>query len=135
MQRIYKGKSKRSLPRVTFPGSFLLRPKEKHFTNTRESLKLLDEIDTAYVEKEHQNLLIIDVFSCQMAEPVIKKIQENSIKLVKVPPNMTNLFQTLDRTVNGAAKGLLKSKFNERCSSCIAEQLDEGKTIEMWKLS
>ena len=39
-----------------------------------------------------------------MTEPVIKKIRENSIKLDKVPLNMTQLFQPLDLTVNGVAK-------------------------------
>ena len=43
---------------------------------------------------------------------------------------MTNLFQPLDRTVNGAAKAFLKSKFTEWYSNCIAAQLDEGKAIE-----
>ena len=53
--------------------------------------------------------------SGQMIDPVIEKIRENSIKLVKVPPNMTQLFQPLELTVNGAAK---------------AVQLYEGKEIE-----
>ena len=72
-------------------------------------------------------LLIIDVFSGQMIDPVIEKIRENSIKLVKVPPNMTQLFQPLDLTVNGTAKAYMKRRFTEWYSRCIAVQLDEGK--------
>ena len=75
-------------------------------------------------------LLIIDVFSGQMTEPVMEKMRENNIKLVRVPPNMTNIFQPLDLTVNGAAKAYLKSKFTEWYSNSIAKQLDEGKIIE-----
>ena len=61
-----------------------------------------------------------------MTEPVIKKIQENNIKLVipPFPPNSTNIFETIDRTVNGAAKVFLKSEFTEWYISCIAAQLD-----------
>ena len=62
-----------------------------------------------------------------MTEPVIKKIQENSIRLVKVSPNM---IQPLDQTVNGAAKAFLKRKLTAWYSSCIAAQLDAGKAIE-----
>ena len=59
-----------------------------------ESLKSLDEIVIPYIEKERANLqlpddkpvlLITYVFSGQMTDPVIEKIRENSIKLVKVP--------------------------------------------------
>ena len=98
MQLIYEGKTERSIPRVKFPNSFSLSTNEKHFSNTLESLKLLDEIVIPYIEKERANLqlpdnqaavLIIDVFSGQMTDPVIEKIRENSIKLVKAPANMT----------------------------------------------
>ena len=65
-----------------------------------------------------------------MTEPVIKRIQENRIKLVKVSPNMIHLFQPLDPTVNGAAKAFLKSEFAEWYSSCTAAQLDNDKAIE-----
>ena len=101
MQLIYGGKTKKSFPRVKFPDSFSLSANEKHFSNTQESLKLLDEIIIPYIQKEREMLqlphdqpalLIIDVFSGQMTDPVIEKIRENSIKLVKLPPNMTQLF-------------------------------------------
>ena len=40
---------------------------------------------------------------------------------------MTNLFQSLDLTVNGS---FMKKKFTEWYSSSIAKQLDEGKAVE-----
>ena len=88
----------------------------------QESLKLIYEIITFYVEKEReridlgeeqQALSIIDVFSGQMTDPVIEKLKESNIKLTMVPANMTNLFQPLDLTVNGSAKAFLKKKFTE----------------------
>ena len=77
MQLIYKGKRKRSFPRVNFPSSFSLSANSKHFSNTQESLKLLDEIIILYVEEERKALnldnnqpalLIIDVFSGQFTK-------------------------------------------------------------------
>ena len=71
MQVIYGGKTQRGLLRVKFADSFLLNANEKPFNNTQESLKLINEITTPYVEKERemldlreeqQALLIIDVF-------------------------------------------------------------------------
>ena len=108
MQLIYGGKTERSFPKVKFPDSFSLSANEKHFSNTQESLKLIEEIITPYVEKERvmldlgkdqPALLIIDVFSGQMTDPVIQKLKENHIKVTRVPLNMMNLFQPLDITV------------------------------------
>ena len=139
MQLIYRGKTERSHPRFKFPDSFLVSANPKHFSNTEESLKLLDQIVIPYVESEreslnlapdHFSLLIIDVFSGQMTEPVMSKFRDNHVKLVRVPPNMTHLFQPLDLTVNGAAKSYLKRRFTEWCSSQIAKQLDSGKEME-----
>ena len=39
-----------------------------------------------------------------MANPVLKKLKEHNILLTRVPENMTNVFQTLDLTVNGYFK-------------------------------
>ena len=139
MELICRVKMERSIPRVKFHNSFSLSANEKHFSNMLESLKLLDEIVTPYIEKECANLqlrndqpalLMIDVFSRQMTGPVIEKIRENSIELVKVPANMTQLFQPLDLTVNGSAKAFMKRKFTKWYSSFISAQLAEGKEIE-----
>ena len=48
-----------------------------------------------------------------MTEPVLNKLRENGICLVRVPPNMTDLYQPLDLTVNGAAKAFMKWKYTE----------------------
>ena len=122
MQLIYGGKTKRSLLKVKYPDYFSLSVNEKHFGNTNESLKLIEDIITPYVEKERGKLdlsdnqpalVIFDVFSGQMTDPVMQKLKENFIKVVKVPANMTNLFQPLDLTVNGSAKAFMKRKFTE----------------------
>ena len=78
-------------------------------------LKLIDEIITPYVEKEQKmldlgqkqhSLLIINVFSGQMTDPVIEKLKGNIIKLARV-------HQLLDLIVNDSAKAFLRKKFTE----------------------
>ena len=139
MQLIYKGKTQRSFSRVNFPSSFSVSANSKHFSNTQKSLKFLDEIIIPYVEKEREALnldknqpalLIVDVLSGQVTRPIIDKMTENNIKLVKVPASMTRLFQPLDLTANGAAKASMKKSFTEWYSRCIIQELDSGKGVD-----
>ena len=73
------------MPKVKFPDSFSLSVNEKHFSNTNESLKLIEDIITPYVEKERGKLglsdnqpalVIFDVFSEQMTDPVMQKLKK-----------------------------------------------------------
>ena len=68
-------------------------------------------------------LLIIDVFRGQMTQPVLDMLKENSIFLVRVPANMTHLYQPLDLTVNRSAKAFFKRKFTEWYSNQIQRAL------------
>ena len=73
MQLIYQETTVQSLPRFDFPNSFSLGMNPKHFSNTAEALKIIDEIIVLYLRKikkrnelhlpqDHPSLLIIDVF-------------------------------------------------------------------------
>ena len=101
-------------------------------------MKLLDDI-IPYVKRERANLglgenqyalLVLDVFKGQMTEPVTKKMKDNHILFVRVPANMTNIFQPLDLTVNGSFKALMKSKFTEWYSKEISKQLQKKIPME-----
>ena len=72
MQLIYGGKTLQSLPRYKFPDSFSLSVNETHYSNRKESVKLLEEIIIPYVEAERTSrqldpnqkaLVIMDVSS------------------------------------------------------------------------
>ena len=58
--------------------------------------------------KDFLGLLIINVFSSQMTDSVIKVLIENIIKIVRVPLKIANLIQLLDFIVNGSAKAYIK---------------------------
>ena len=139
MQLIYGRKTAQSLPKFKFPESLSLSANPKHFSNTTESLKLLDEIIILYVKNEREQLklepsqpalLILDAFSGQMTTPVTDKLAENHIKYVKVPANMTNLFQPLDLTINRSTKAFMKKKLTEWYSLEVMKQLHSGKKAE-----
>ena len=60
MQLIYGSKTKQSLLKVKFRDSFSLNVNEKHFSNTNESFKLIEDIVTLYAEKERDKLGLSD---------------------------------------------------------------------------
>ena len=54
------------------------------------------------------------VFKAQTTDKYREHLDENNIAYVKVPPNLTHIFQPLDRNVNAFAKSFLKSRFQDR---------------------
>ena len=118
LQIIYGGKTKASLPRgFKFPDGFCLTQNPKHWSNEKETLKLIDEVINPYVVRKRaelqspstqQALLIWDVFKGQMTATVLEKLESLHIQLVAVPANMTHVFQPLDLTVNGSAKKYMR---------------------------
>ena len=138
MQLIYGSKTTQSLPKFKFLDSFSLSANPKHFSNTLESVKVIKEIVLPHINKQRQDLdkpnqaaiLIMDVFHGQMTEEVVSLLSTNNIWLVKVPNNMTHLFQPLDLTVNDHCKSYMKGKFAEWYRKQVEDALANGKKIE-----
>ena len=122
LQLIFKSKTNESLLKGTFPEEFSLSANEKNYSNEKESLKFLDEFILSYIQQEQKNLgpenqkalIIYDVFCAQTNDKVLKLLDDNNILVIKVPPNMTELFQLLDLTVNKVAKIFMKHKFSDK---------------------
>ena len=74
----------------------------------------------------------MDVFKGQVTKQVKDLLNENNIKLQKVPANLTDLFQPLDVQggPNGHAKRFMKNKFTLWYADQIKCELDKGKKIE-----
>ena len=53
-QIIYGGKTDQSLPKITFPAKFSTSVKEKHYSDTEEVFKYLQEIVMPYVIEERK---------------------------------------------------------------------------------
>ena len=58
VQLIYGGNTSQSFPKFSFPDSFSLSANPKHFSNTAESLKLLEEIIITYLDTEQEKLRV-----------------------------------------------------------------------------
>ena len=103
MQLIYGGKTNQSLLRFKFPESFSLSVNPKHYSNTLESIKIINKVIIPYVNAQREilsnpnqaALLIFNVFRSQIADEVTLLLQ-NNIYFVTVPNNVTHLFQPLD---------------------------------------
>lgn len=65
-----------------------------------------------------------------MTEPSKQKLQGNHILFIRVSASTTNIFQSLDLTVDSSFISLVKKKFTWWYSKEIDKQLDEGVAIE-----
>ena len=72
----------------------------------------------------------MDVFKGQMTNKVLGLLADNQILLKKVPPNLTNHFQPLDLTVNGAAKHFTKKKFVDWYAKQVITAIEKGVNID-----
>lgn len=61
MQMIYEGKTMLSLPKIKYPERVSLSVNESHYSNEKESFKLLEEIILFYIKRTRESL---DVASC-----------------------------------------------------------------------
>ena len=54
IQIIYRGKTDQSLPKIAFPAKFSTSVNEKHYSNTEEVIKHLQETVIPYVNEERK---------------------------------------------------------------------------------
>ena len=66
----------------------------------------------------------------QITEEVTSHLIQNNIYFVKVPNNMTHLFQPLDLTVNGDCKKFMKKKFSEWYTQQVDNAIQAGVKLE-----
>ena len=122
------------MPRFKFPKKFSLSYNETHYSNEKEACKFIEEILQPYIKKvierkglpvDQKSLVIMDVFKGQVTPMRLNLQKESNIVVVLVPSNM-NFLQSLDLTVNGYVKKLMRGKFNAWYLQ-IGNQLDAGK--------
>ena len=135
MQLIYKGKTKRSLPKFKFPNSFLVTFIENYWSNTDKSVEFFEEIIFPYLDKvkkenrypnEQYSLIVMDTFKGQDNDTLKELCSQNNCEVVIVPHNLTHKFQSLDISVNKAAKAFIQNLYNEWFSNQVAIQLKHG---------
>ena len=136
IQVIYEGKSKRCLPKYTFPASFDATFSGNHWSNTQKSLRFFKKTVFPHfknVQKakgypdEQMSLTIMDNFKGQDNDKIAKLCRKNNCALIILPHNLTNKFHPLDITVNKPVKSFINDKYNMCYTEQVAKQLNEGK--------
>ena len=122
LQVIYKGKTERCLPpKARDDKKCRFSYNEKHWSNNKETLRLIDGILLPYTEKtkkdlnlpnDQNSLLIWDAFTGQNTDAVKKRLSELNILAVNVPKNLTHLLQPLDLTTNATFKNIERKEFS-----------------------
>ena len=135
MQLIYKGKTKQSLPKYTFPKDFEVIFNEKHWANESTAISFIENIIVPYVNDEkvllglpeaQKTLLVYDFFKGHLTEKVNEIMALKNIVHELVPANMTNLFQPLDITINRVAKDIVRRCYSSYYSGEVMKQISAG---------
>ena len=116
IQLIYKGKTKRSVPKFKFPSTFSLSYTENRLSNTEISIEFFEQIIVPYLKmvkkenrypEEHYALIIMDTFRGQDNNRLRELCSENYCEVVIAPHNLTNKFQPLDISIYKSAKAFI----------------------------
>ena len=144
-QLIYGGKTKRCLPaQDLFPKGFLLSYNPNHWSNEKETQKLLTEVLIPYfTEKKkalglpqtHKSMIIWDDFRGHKTEATLELCEENNIVIAQIPPNFTHLLSPLDLTVNKKLKHLEQEDFSKYYSTAIANSVRNNPGIDVSELN
>ena len=121
IQLIYRGKSKKCLPKFTFFSNFLVTFTPKHWSNLEKCEDLFKVIifpyfsvkkkELGYPENQH-SLIIMDTFKGQDNEDLKRLCANSNCELVIVPHNLKNKFQPLDISINQWGKKFIWNKLN-----------------------
>ena len=71
---------------------------------------------------DQRALCIIDNFSAQCTDDVLRLLETHNIDTVFVPPNCTGTLQPMDLSINKPVKDLLRNKFHQWYSDEVAAQ-------------
>ena len=138
---IYTGKTDLCHPKVEFPKGFDITHSPNHWANKKIvisfSKKILFPFDNKKREslslsKDAKALLIFDVFKGQTTPAVNDLLKDNNCIVQHVPNNHTNLFQSLDISVNKSAKSFISDKYQEWYASEVTSQM--GKSIDPYNV-
>ena len=102
------------------PGRIGLATNPRHYSNTGELIKIIEEIISQRVKSQCEGskispdtpaLLIMNVFRGQMTSKVMDFLKKENILTRCVPSNTTHIFQPLDLPGKSWAKNVTKEKF------------------------
>ena len=143
-QLIYKGTTKRCLPSADLlPAGFLLSYNKTHWSNTEETLNILNNVIKPYVDQKKKSLgkpdsqkvvVIWDDFSAHNAPRVLSLLSMLGICTVDIPKNLTHLLSPLDLTVNKKLKDFEREACASYVSRSLADHIQHNPEVGDFKL-
>ena len=133
-QLIYKGKTPRCHPQVSFPEKWDIWHSENHWSNETTTKRYIENILLPFVSKKreelklsksHPALVIFDCFRGQTTDGIKKLLAKNNILTVPIPPNCTHKLQPMDVSINKPMKEELRKRFQAWYASEVEKQLKE----------
>ena len=110
--------------RITTPGT-LISVNPTHWSNEKETLKLLDSVikpycELAWLSPEQKALIIWDAFKRHICDSVKIRAKELNIVTADVPNNLTHLLSPTDFTANRSIKQMER---NSHCTRLNASRM------------
>ncbi len=159
LQLIWSGKTKRSIPKCTWPEGFLNcfsgpsskgNKKGTKWQNAKTIVEYLKHIVISYIENirkdkdiiaesefyEHKlgALLVMDHHWSHLCPEVEAALHNKNIDIRMIPKKATDLFSVLDVSINRPFKSYLKNEFTDLITRDITAQLKDGIHPENIKL-
>ena len=135
IQLIYAGTTPRCHPTIKFPNSFHITHSSNHWSNEPIVMEYLKKIIFPYLKKKRESLklqsdakalLIFDVFKRQTTSAVNELLKKTTLSSFMYATTTTNLFQSLDISVNKSAKAFIAGKDQDWYAEKVQEQLLKG---------
>ena len=131
-QLVYEGKTRRCIPKVSFPSGWDVTYTDNHWCNESTMKDYIHKIILPYVQKKRQELklscdypalVLFDNFKGQCTTNILTTLDNNNINVLLIPANCTDCLQPLDISINKPVKEFLRGRFQEWYSKQVCNQL------------
>ena len=131
-QLLYKGKTTKCHPQVSFPDGWDIWHSDNHWSNEGTMERFIKKIVIPFIEHKrealklgvkHPAMAMFDGFKGQTTDNIRSLLAANNIVVIQLPPNCTDKLQPLDLSVNKPVKDGMKAKFQQWYADEVKKQL------------
>ena len=130
-QLLYKGKTGRCHPTVTFPEGWDIWDSENRWSSEDTTKRYITKIIVPFVSQRrrdlklksiHPAITIFDGFCGQTTDDVVALLRQHKIIPMQLPPNCTDKLQPVDLSINKPMKDHMKQKFQQWYAAAEVQQ-------------
>ena len=132
-QLLYKIKTTKCHPQVTFPDGWDVWHTENRWSNEESMKRYIEKIIVPFVTQKRKALelkvsypavTVFDGFRGQTTNDIHTLLKDHSIIAMQLPPNCTDKLQPLDISINKPIKDHMKAKFQQWYANEVRKQLE-----------